>query len=407
MPSMRYLTCTTIFLLLAVAARAEPVELDIPAGPGSLAPAVVSLDRDRAVLTWLEQQGDGHAFKFARFDGERFGPARVIASGDDWFANWADTPGLFVLPNGDWLAHWLVKSGPGTFAYDIVMARSSDEGETWSETFKPHFDGTETEHGFVSYFEHGNESAGVVWLDGRETASGNDDEPAGAHAHQGNMTLRTATVEGDNSISESQLLDERACDCCQTASAVTPGGPLVVYRDRSDDEIRDIRVIRHGDEGWSEPRELHRDGWRIGGCPVNGPDLIARGEDAVAAWFTMPEGVPRVRVSVSRNAGETFSAPLELGEGTALGRVALTWIDQGFVLAWMAEDESGASLLLTAFTLEGERLWQQEVTSLSAGRISGFARMATLASNRLLLAWTEPGAERKPRVHAAILDLSP
>ena len=35
-------------------------------------------------------------------------------------------------------------------------------------------------------------------------------------------------------------LDARACDCCQTAVAMTARGPLLAYRDRSDDAGRAI-----------------------------------------------------------------------------------------------------------------------------------------------------------------------
>ena len=31
-----------------------------------------------------------------------------------------------------------------------------------------------------------------------------------------------------------------ACDCCQTDAALTARGPLLVYRGRTPDEIRDI-----------------------------------------------------------------------------------------------------------------------------------------------------------------------
>jgi len=402
---MRHLLLSLSILLLTTPAFAELRPVDAPPGSGSLAPRLAALHDGQAVLTWLEPENDGHAFRYAVFDGQGFGDARTIASGKDWFVNWADTPGLFVLPDGDWLAHWLVKSGPATFAYDVVMARSGDGGDSWSEPVVPHRDGTQTEHGFVSYFARDEETAGMVWLDGRETA-GADSAHDGHHSHAGDMTLRTARVGPGTEVSDKQLLDERVCDCCQTASAMTAEGALVIYRGRSDEEIRDIWMVREDGKGWSEPRLLHADGWQIGGCPVNGPDLIANERDVVAAWFTMPDNEPRVRIAISRDAGGEFAEPLELGVGSALGRVALEWAGERFVVVWMDEVDGGGALKLTAFDLDGEQQISRELVTMDAGRISGFPVLARLAGDRLLLAWTEPGEDRRPQVRAARLDLS-
>jgi hypothetical protein len=405
---MRHLLISLSILLLTTPTFAELRPVDAPPGSGSLAPRLAALDDGRAVLTWLEPENDGHAFRFAVFDGEGFGDARSIAQGKDWFANWADTPGLFVLPNGDWLAHWLVKSGPATFAYDVVMARSDDGGQSWSEPKVPHRDGTQTEHGFVSYFAWDDETAGLVWLDGRETAMDAESENShgGHHGHAGDMGLRTARVGPGTGVSDKQLLDSRVCDCCQTASAMTANGPLVIYRGRSEDEIRDIWKVHHDGEGWSDPELLHADGWQIGGCPVNGPDLIASGRDVVAAWFTMPDNEPKVRIVVSRDAGREFSDPIELGVGRALGRVALEWMGDGFVVAWLDQGETGSTLMLNGFDLDGGDRFGRELLAVDAGRISGFPVLTRVADDQLLLAWTEPGEDRRPRVRLGVVELA-
>lgn len=395
-----------VVLLFSASVRAEFISLDAPPGSGSLAPRLVSTNDGQGVLSWLEPDGDGHALRFSVFDGEAFKAPRTIASGQDWFVNWADTPRLFVLPNGDWLAHWLVKSGPATFAYDVVLARSEDRGMSWSEAIVPHRDGTLTEHGFVSYFAWDSESAGLVWLDGRETASQGEAGHAhsGHHGHAGDMTLRTARIGPGLGVSDKLLLDKRVCDCCQTASAMTADGPLVIYRGRDADEIRDIWFLRHSGSGWSDPRLLHEDGWQIGGCPVNGPDLIASGRDVVAAWFTMPDNTPRVRVAVSRDAGLRFFDPVELGEGRALGRVALEWLGEGFALAWLNEGDDGTVLTLTALDLDGKQRFNHELVELPAGRISGFPTMLGLGEDRLLIAWTGVGDDRRAQVHVGLFN---
>ncbi|MFU8877257.1 MAG: hypothetical protein ACNA7E_03880 [Wenzhouxiangellaceae bacterium] len=362
----------------------EPVAT--PAGPGALAPGLIhDPGQNTTVLTWIQSIEQGHELLLAEFDGRRFGPARRIAAGPEWFANWADTPGLHIAEDGSWLAHWLEKSGPSTYAYDIRLARSTDRGKTWQELPSPHRDGTPTEHGFVSHYKDAD-GTGLVWLDGRETQDAGGEE---AHGHAGAMTLRTTVVDRHGRVGESLLLDERVCDCCQTASANTALGPIVVYRDRDENEIRDISIVRRIDGQWLPPRPVHRDGWNIAGCPVNGPDVIARDMRVAVAWFTMAGGIPVVRVAVSMDAGESFSEPVDFSAGKALGRVQLLELDEGFALGWMEQNDGQAQLRLAHFDDDGDLRQQQPVTTLEGNRISGFPRLAR-AGDRILAVWTTP-----------------
>lgn len=373
------LTIALLFAAITVSA-AQVAQIDSPAAAGSLAPSIAPLADGRLVLSWLEPVEVGHALRFSVLDGDGFGPVGTIARGEDWFANWADTPGLFVLPGGDWVAHWLVKSGSSTYAYDVNVARSPDGGATWSAPIVPHLDDTPTEHGFVSYFAESDHAVGVVWLDGRRMHAASEGEGA--------MTLRTAVIGRDLGLGEQVLLDERVCDCCQTASARTASGPVVVYRGRSRGEVRDHFVVRRTASGWSEPERVHEDNWRIGGCPVNGPAIIADGERVAVAWFTMPEEAPRVHVAISRDGGKSFERIDTLGEGTALGRVDLALSERGFVLSWVDRAGSAAALELVDYDWRGRRLATAALDGLDAGRASGFPRLGVLRGCRPVIAWT-------------------
>ena len=68
---------------------------------------------------------------------------------------------------------------------------------------------------------------------------------------------------------------------------MTAEGPVVVYRDRSEaeKEIRDISIVRLKGKKWSAPRPVFQDGWRLNGCPVNGPAVAAAGRRVAVAWF--------------------------------------------------------------------------------------------------------------------------
>ncbi|GAB4177700.1 MAG: hypothetical protein Kow0020_13670 [Wenzhouxiangellaceae bacterium] len=380
-----------------------------PAGPGALAPGLAASENpDTPVLSWVEPHESGHALKFARFLGEDFGPAHTVASGSDWFVNWADRPGVFPGP-GIWLAHWLQKNGSDVYAYEIRMAMSADQGRSWTPIGTPHDDGTPTEHGFVSYLRESDRRVGIAWLDGRYSQAADHTPPAGhGHAH-GAMTLRYASWTVDQGFSRSIELDERNCDCCPTSAAMSPDGPVIAYRDRSIGEIRDIAVVRRVGDRWSRPRVVHDDHWQIAGCPVNGPSLAADGSQMALAWFTMASGQARVQIAFSDDGGQNFGAPRTFGEGRALGRTALIRHQGHWVLGWMEESGNTAVLNVAVFTTEGGLVAQGEITRLDGGRISGVPQMAS-AGHAVLVAWTGRSDDRgqtTTRIQAALFNPLP
>src|SRR5262245_18891800 len=117
------------------------------------------------------------------------------------------------------------------------------------------------------------------------------------------------------------MLDMKVCECCQTSAAMTDDGPVVVYRDSSDQEIRDISVIRLTDGKWSQPRWVAQDGWQINGCPVNGPAIAASGRRVAVAWFTGAAGAQNVKLAFSGDLGESFGETITVDDGSPLGRV--------------------------------------------------------------------------------------
>lgn len=389
--------------------------LPSPAGAGSSAPNLFVDHRGVVVLSWLESTANGqHALRFSTLDprsatdpqpGETsagWSPARTIVEADDLFVNWADFPSLIVLEDGSMAAHWLRRSGPDTFDYDVEVAWSLDGGDTWSEAVTPHRDGTMSEHGFASMFPW-RDGLGIVWLDGRAFAGW--DETAGAvidstRPDDPEMALRATTVSPDG-VGEEAVLDARVCECCQTSAVITSEGPLIVYRDRSQDEIRDIGVVRYREGQWTEPMLIHADGWQIRGCPVNGPMATASGSNVAVAWFTAADGERRVKVAFSTDAGATFAAPQRVDAGQPAGRVALTLLDdQEAAVTWLEEREGGAEIRFRRVTRDGGQGPAGVLVETSLARASGFPRMVR-SGDQLLLAWTD--ADTPSRVHTAIL----
>lgn len=378
-----------------------------PAAPGAVFPHLASTPDGGSVLSWTEPLPEGgHAVRLAFLRGGEWSEPRTVATGDRFFVNWADFPSVHVLPDGTLAAHWLDRSAEGRYDYDVKVAVSGDEGVTWSPPLILHRDGIPAEHGFVSFFPDEG-GFGAVWLDGRKVGAAALAEARGEDGPPREMTLHHAVLgrDGTHATDEVQL-DGRICDCCQTAAAVTESGPVILYRDRSDAEIRDISVVRRVDGRWTEPAPLHRDGWEIPGCPVNGPQADARGRSVVAAWFTGAGGIPRVRAAFSDDAGATWSPPLEVDDGAPLGRVEVVLLDDGSALVvWLeaAEGETDALIRARRIHPTGARSRSADLALTRAARSSGFPRMAS-GDGGLVLAWTDPADDGGVRVMRVRLD---
>jgi hypothetical protein len=381
-----------LLLILALAGSSSNPpgwkQADPPAAPGAMAPSLVAADQD-VLLTWLEPLASGHQLRFARLSAGGWSKPSTVASGPGFFANWADFPGVGQAPDGSLTAHWLAKTGDDTYAYGIYLARSADGGATWSKTGLLHDDKVPAEHGFVSWVR---EPAGLraFWLDGRETPK------------EGPMTLRTALVDG-GSPKAGELVDDRVCDCCQTDAALAAAGPVIAFRDRTADEIRDIQVVRRTAAGWSKPVRVGADDWKIPGCPVNGPAIAAAGKQVAVAWFTGAPPSPRVQLAVSKDGGATFGKPILIDAGKPLGRVDLVLDGDDAIVSWMSLIGDNAVIRLRRVSASGKQGNPVAIAATSAARGSGFPRLA-VQGGRLHVAWVEEGDQGR-RVRMGSLPL--
>ena len=370
-----------------------------PAAPDSGEPNLYVAADGRVYLSWVEAAGEKRrALRFAVRNAGKWSEPRTITEGENLFVNWADFPSLVVLANESLVAHWLVKNTNDSHAYDINIARSTDGGKTWNKPILPHRDGTQTEHGFVSMLPWTGGRVAAIWLDGRNFKE-NSHEGHGASTNE--MTLRYTTIDARGQTSEDVLLDPRVCDCCQTSAALTSEGAIVVYRDRSEKEIRDISVVRFSKGRWTEPKSLSADGWEIQGCPVNGPSVSADGRRVAVAWFTAANDTPRVKVVFSNDAGATFGQPIQVDEATPVGRVDVLMLADGSALvSWLERTAKGGDVKVRRIRSEGSRDQAITIADSSAARVSGFPQMAR-AGNEIVLAWTQPGTPT--RVRTAII----
>jgi hypothetical protein len=372
---------------------ASAEEIGVPAGPGAAEP-FLSASNGALLLSWLEPvaNSDRVALRFARLKGDKWSAARSVAERNDFFVNWADFPSVVEDRRGVLFAHWLQKSGKEVYAYDVRMSVSVD-GRTWSESFVLNRDGTKTEHGFVSLAPLAGGGVAAAWLDGRKMTPGKE---------EGEMMLRYASVDAKGVVREEVELDARTCECCTTGMAVSKRGPVIAYRDRSAGDVRDISVVRKTGRSWTAPRLLHADGWKVNGCPVNGPQVDAVGDRVAAAWFTGAGERGHAYVAFSDDGGATFGPPVAVDDGRPVGRMDVVMLDaESAVVTWSEQTAAGAEIRARRVGRNRQAAPSVKIADSSTARAAGFPRIAGIG-REVYFAWTEQSAATK-RIHLARL----
>lgn len=379
------------FLIALASLRAAPGEtskvhyIDTPAAAGSSVPRVVAR-KEGLLLSWVESSAKGKAFRFSVLTAGRWSQPRTVADSAAVLAASSSEPGVLQLPGGDLVAQWLTQA-PGKEANHIVVAVSHDGGGTWSKPVIPYRNSTPGEHMYVSLFPWPAGGAGVVWLD-----------PRGGEK----TLLMQTTIDRNGVLGPERTVDSDVCSCCPTSGVMTAAGPLLLYRGRSNDNVRDMQVTGLQNAAWQTPHAVHADGWKLNGCPTNSGGLSASGSNVTAVWFT---GAPskRVLLANSQNSGKAFGQPVVIDAQSPVGRAAVTTDAKGSALvAWFGS--SAGKTTLFAARVSGGGAPEKALTiatSTSAAKL-GFPSIAS-NGDTALLTWTENNGSSTSLVRAAML----
>ena len=333
-------------------------------------------------LSWISSnEGKKSTLNFSQFKEGKWINTQTMATGSDWFVNWADFPAHAINENLI-LSSYLKKSDSGTYTYDVILSLQKLSGEKVKEDFLLHTDGVKAEHGFVSIIPNHNQGFFITWLDGRNTV---DKDLDGYHKP---MTIRFAEITNKGDIIDESELDSATCDCCQTSIAVTNKGPVVVYRDRSDKEVRDIYIARKINGIWGVPTPIHNDGWEINGCPVNGPKVASNSNNLAISWFTVSNEKPTVNLSFSKSNGASFGTPIKINDDDAIGRVDVAFLNpQEVLVSYIEGDDVGTYLRIKKVSIDGKVSAPITISKIDGGRNSGVPQLEIL-DNDAFIVWT-------------------
>lgn len=356
-------------------------EIPFNFGSNNAQPNLVSTNGTLS-MSWISSLEENESILyFSNYKDNRWTEPKNIASGNDWFVNWADFPAHAI--NKDLIiTSYLKKSGSGTYHYDVILNLQNSSGKNIKDDFLLNTDGINAEHGFVSITPNNDKGFFITWLDGRNTI---EKELDGSHKP---MTIRFAEITNNGDIINESELDAATCDCCQTSISMTNKGPIVVYRDRSNKEVRDIYSTRNIKGVWETPALLNNDGWVINGCPVNGPKVVSSLKNLAVAWFTVVNDKPIVNVSFSKNDGDSFQKPIVLNDNGAIGRVDVVFLNnKEVVVSYMEFDDLGTYLRIKKVSIDGKVSKPITISKIDGGRNTGVPQLELL-NDEIFIVWT-------------------
>lgn len=409
---MKHVLVSVFLLFLLVScdqSLQQPVyqfSINNPAETGSRYPNFYQDESGMIYMSWLTSiEEEIYALRYSRYGENGWEYPETVMVDTDFFVNWADFPSVIGTDGKAFAAHRLKKREGGPYSYDVELIFRNNETGRWDQAVIPHQDGTATEHGFVSLESGSDGSLFGIWLDGRQTADRGDDEYDDISKA---MTIRSAEISPDGEITRRRVIDTAVCDCCQTDLTAIEDGYLAVYRDRSEEEIRDIKIARYSSETgeWDEPKAVHEDGWQIQACPVNGPRIISNGNKVAVAWYTEADGAPAIYLAKSDDSGETFQEPVMIADENlnTVGRVDLLMTDDGRVfVSWLQADGGNGYIIVTEIEPDGTVGRQVHAGTTASSRSSGFPRIVQ-HNESILVAWTQ--TEPFLRVRTAKVDFA-
>jgi len=371
-------------------------QIENPAGRGSLAPAVSVGPKGELVLSWIESPVPKMKLRYSVWQGRAWGAVQTVVQRSNFDPDAAAPSIVQPLSSGVLAAVWAEKKKEGDKdGNHLLAAVSSDRGKSWSTPARIHTDASISEHSFSSVVPDPNGGATIIWLDARD------------YSAEKRYRLMSAVISSTGKVSGETTIDADVCTCCPTSLAQTSKGLLAVYRGHNADQIRDTMAARKLGETWGKPNRVRAEDWKIDGCPVNGPTVNARDNQAAVVWFTAKDDKPQIENAFSADNGETFGDAHLLDSpkdgSRPVGHVTAALLPDGKQLVvWIRQVGGGAQLVAQEISKDGATS-DLQIVAKGTTRALGYPHLELSGANAVL---TWGGTSEEASVHTAMLATS-
>ncbi len=297
--------------------------------------ATLAADGNVVAVAWAASRPSTGTDIFAAVSGDGglsfSAPVRVNRTVGEAQVNGEQPPRIVLVPRRhapvDVVVVWTAKAAAGT---RLLSARSGDGGRTFGPTQTVTGSDAAGNRGWQSIAVDAGGRVQLLWLDHREAV------PASGAAHQHgapSTPSAAAAAERTTRAQSSQLyfgsldgpaprsLARGVCYCCKTALTVARGITYAAWRHVYPGSRRDIALTlsRDGGRTFSAPVRVSEDNWQLDGCPENGPSLaVDNGGRAHVVWPTLVQDGGRQSLRLFHamtSDGSTFTRrqPLPVG----------------------------------------------------------------------------------------------
>jgi len=265
---------------------------------------------------------------------------------------------------------------------DIRLSRSTDGGKSFTVPVTVNQDSDIISHRFEALGVTSRGDVYLAWLDKRdlEAAKKRGEKHNGASLYYAKFTDNGARLE-----KEVKLADN-TCQCCRVAIAIDADDvPVVVWRHIFGENTRDHALQKL--DGKSPLLRATFDDWVLDGCPHHGPSFRIDPDGTYhLAWFSGAEDLTGLFYAQSKDAGKSWSKPVQFGNNSAMPKHStVNSIGKRVALTWFEKHEEAIHAYVKKSSDGGHKWGEAELLAQTAGKAD--YPFIISDSKRLYLSW--------------------
>ncbi len=248
---------------------------------------------------------------------------------------------------------------------------------------------TATAHVFGTIGTSPNGNVHAYWIDTR----GMTDDGASAA-----LWGAVSRDDGRSFSEDFAVIETGVCPCCQATTGFADGGQTVYLglREVTPEAFRDsvVSVSRDGGAQFAAPVRLNDARWELNGCPLKPTALATEGEHVYSAWYSAAEAPPGAYFTASYDRGAQWSRPRALHAEATLSDAPVVAAGGGMLyIAWHARTpgNDGRTLYLRHSADGGRTLSDIIEVPVAGSGSASFPVAVADSTGRLYLAWQQAG----------------